>query len=46
MNVKNGVIGFLKDWGIEVDVVKSNKLKIKAYDGAIVFKHAVSDVKE
>ena len=46
LNMRYGVIEVLSSWNIEVSVVKSNKIKIKAYTGALNFKYAQNISKE
>ncbi len=40
LKMKNGVIDYLKFWGIQVEVKKADKLTIPAYTGGLVFDYA------
>ena len=40
--LRGGVVDYLKDWGIEVNIVKNNKVRIKPYTGSIVNKYAAT----
>jgi uncharacterized protein YlxW (UPF0749 family) len=39
--MRHGTVEVLDSWGIDVTVVKSNRIKINAYSGATSFKYAV-----
>jgi len=40
LNIKSGIVDVLKQWGIGVDIKRSDKVKIPAYKGIISFKYA------
>lgn len=41
LTMRHGVIEVLGSWGIDVTVVKSNKIRVNAYSGVTSFKYAV-----
>jgi uncharacterized protein YlxW (UPF0749 family) len=41
LSMRHGTVEVLASWGIDVTVVKSNKLQINAYNGVTAFKYAI-----
>lgn len=38
--IRGGIVEYLQEWGIEFEIVRSNKVKIKAYTGSVTQKYA------
>ena len=41
LNLRGGVVDVLRQWGIEVEIKRSNKIQISRYRGFVNFKYAV-----
>jgi uncharacterized protein YlxW (UPF0749 family) len=41
LTMRHGVVEILENWNIEVNIVKSNKIRIVAYKGSVTYQHAI-----